>query len=248
MSRKLHKELLRQHCLTTAKGQVLIFTMHHTGPASLLCTVNGLVASNPLHMDDEKISTLWNDMASLLFKSVYTSILNYAMYIRPMHPTNSMENYNNAVQNILDRLSVKVLPICHEGNVVRPSVNLYLNLPGKSNVRRTAIIDEVRETNFRTTHFGRGFHSPGWVCALCRAINHPSDLCPFSLLPDWDTVTRKPKAQAARAAQYSSSNLSPAQGFGQKQGPPSRDYRQGNPGKNPNQRGQSLRGYRGRGQ
>lgn len=236
LSRDLYRELLRQHCLATVKGQVLIFDMHHMGPASFLCTVNGLVASNLLNMDETKTNVLRNDMASLLFKSAFTSILDYAMYIRPMHADDSMEDYNDVVRNVLDRLSVRVLPICLEGNVVRPSVNLYLDLPGKSDVRRAAIIDEVRETQFRTTHFGRGHIAPGWVCSMCRAIDHPTGLCPFALLPDWNLVTRKPKQ-------------TPKPDQGTSQGPPTRGYsRGGHPNAGQNRRGSTNGGYRGRGQ
>lgn len=207
------------------------------GPASFLCTVNSLVASNLTHMDNEKISVLRNDMASLLFKSSHKSILDYAMYIRPMHPDDSMEDYNDVVRNILDRLTVKVLPICIENSVVRPSVNLYLNLPGKSDVRRAAIIDEVLKTKFKTAHFGRGHVSPGWVCSMCRAIDHPTGLCPFSLLPDWDLVTRKPKAATKP-----------------EQGPPQNTHQRGQGrggfphNRGTNRRGQQAGGHSGRGQ
>lgn len=71
LSRETHRELLRQHCLATTKGQILIFEMHHMGPVSYLRMVNGLVASNLTHMDEEKTNILRNDMAALLFSSAY---------------------------------------------------------------------------------------------------------------------------------------------------------------------------------
>lgn len=157
-----------------------------------------------------------------------------------MHPNNSMEDYDNVVCNILHKITVKILPICIEHNIIHPSVNLYLELPGRSDVRRAAIINKVQKIQFRTAHFGRGHISPGWICTMCRAIDHLTGLRPFSLLPDWNLVTRKPKATTKpdQGPPHNTTHNTHQRGQG----------RGGHPNTVPNRRGQQSGGYRGRGQ
>lgn len=98
----------------------------------------------------------------------------------------SWDDFDEAINRILESLTVQVIPWKLGGDIPAPLVNVYLSTTAESISEwygwRDAIVTHVYTSAKHGT--GRGTTPPH--CKGCHGADHPQGLCPFTSIPGWN--------------------------------------------------------------
>ncbi|KZP25914.1 hypothetical protein FIBSPDRAFT_949723 [Athelia psychrophila] len=237
----VYDALIAQECVASNKIQFIVRPLRYQGPCAFMGSVMGLV--NIQNMSTKREGQLLDDFRELLYSTpnTYTALLDIALdfYNRDASPTPS--NCDNAdvemnpeddmdyfVHDLLGDLRISILLSSEKTGIPKPAVNMYLEIPGNNDQTREAVKQAFANVAYDTSRFGKGFYQAGWRCRMCRAIDHPTGLCPFTNVPGWtDIVPERPSDKTAQAATSNTPQRGSmrGRGHGQQRGGPQRGRR-----------------------
>lgn len=233
ISDEVYDALIERMCIASKKIQFIICPLRYPGPCSYMGSVMGLV--NVQDLSDKRKGQLLDDLRELLYNTpgVYDTILNIALdHTPPVNLTdfnvniNPEEDVDYFIHDLLSELRIKVIMTNAKNGVLKPAVNLYLDIPGDDNHARFTVKNAFASVTFNTSRFGKGYYQSSWRCHMCRAVDHPTGLCPFKDVLAWKEITESEKTPptdtAAPTTAYTSSSAprGGTGGQGHRGGPP----------------------------
>ena len=87
-----------------------------------------------------------------------------------------------SIDEIIDSLCVRFMPVAKAGGVPNPFTNLYLEKNPFNNDQWHRLKVMVSTTLYDTELHGRWEFWSAWTCSMCHGIDHPRGLCPFDNL------------------------------------------------------------------
>ena len=87
-----------------------------------------------------------------------------------------------SIDEIIDSLSVRFMPVAKAGGILNPFANLYLEKNPFNNDQWHRLKVMVSTTLYNTKLHRRGEFWSAWTCSMCHGIDHPRGLCPFNNL------------------------------------------------------------------
>lgn len=242
------EDLLQKGCVASSKIIFSVYPPHWLGPDSVyLGSITGLVATSLVNISEHKKSQLTFDLAEIIYahKESYDSLMNYILAIAPTPADKNDQDMEydpdrEIHQCLGDDFSIKIIETKSPGGKPAATVSMYLIARSRSDTHRVAIRNALKSAAFETSRFGTGKYLSGFKCHACRAIDHPTGMCPFKDTPLWSEITNPPPTTPANNA-----DATPTQQQSQLQG--GNGYRGTRGGIRGGGRGQGSRGRRGRG-
>ncbi|KAF7967241.1 hypothetical protein HWV62_35095 [Athelia sp. TMB] len=249
--------LLEKECIASRTTQFIIRPLKRMGPNSYMGCIMGLV--NVQNLTEKREDQLLDDIRELFYKNktFYDATLNVALeYIESLPKASSPPPEGDAdvdmspendpdyfVHDLLGDLKIEVLPIKARSGTLKPAVNLYLRIPGASQVAVAAVWKAIAGITYHTSRFGKGYYQASWKCNFCRGIDHPTGLCPFPQTPGWAEVTAPTAPASDQTQQSNNTATNPPQDRGDSRGRGGRGGSRGGRGGNANRgRGRGIRG------
>ena len=108
------------------------------------------------------------------------------------------------VDGIVDKLYVERVDLAKGPNIPQPSINLYLLNVDYSDDEWNLLRKAASKTAYVHDLHGVGRYFPGWTCALCHGVTHPTGMCPYLQIEDDVPMTDPVVQPYAKARQQAS--------------------------------------------
>jgi hypothetical protein len=92
---------------------------------------------------------------------------------------------DDRVRAILQTLTGHSLEMNSISSLKCVNFNVYIESSTDDDGDWAHILETVHATTYRHPLLGNGFHGVLWSCNTCHGVDHPSGLCPFTLVPGW---------------------------------------------------------------
>ena len=108
------------------------------------------------------------------------------------------------VDGIVDKLYIERVDLAKGPNIPQPSINLYLLNVDYSDDEWNLLRKAASKTAYVHDLHGVGRYFPGWTCALCHGVTHPTGMCPYLQIEDDVPMTDPVVQPYAKARQQAS--------------------------------------------
>lgn len=190
------EKLLAKHCVATAHIQFLAYPLIYAGTPCFLGSISGL---RNLGDEPDDITYLREDLTTILYKNpkMYRALLSYATEVAATAGDSIMDQ-DAAVIRVLHKFYILTLNTKTHGGIEDPTINLFIELPASTELDSAfpTFIDAASRIAFETPLTGTGRFFNGYACFNCRGTTHPTGLCPFENVKNWDAITRPDKGEA----------------------------------------------------
>jgi len=106
------------------------------------------------------------------------------------------------VDEIIDKLHIERIDLAKGQNIPQPSVNLYLMDADYNDDEWRLLRKAASKTMYVHDLHGVGRYFPGWTCALCHGVTHPTGMCPYLQIEDDIPMSDPIVPPHAKARQY----------------------------------------------
>ena len=88
------------------------------------------------------------------------------------------------VDEVVENLYVERVDLAKGHNIPQPSINLYLMNTNYNDEEWKLLRKAASKTAYVHDLHGVGRYFPGWICALCHSVSHPTGMCPYLRIED----------------------------------------------------------------
>lgn len=188
-------KLLDRHCFATELIQFLAYPLIYAATPCFLGSLGGL---RNIGDDPSEIAFLQEDIVELMLdnRRMYQAILAYAQDVAALAGDSIMDPID-AANRVLSKLSLGVLDTKSSGGIEEPTINIFLELPASYELDRAfpILVDAAKRITFDTAYMGTGRFFAGFACHNCRGTTHPTGMCSFEYVPEWEAITRPDRVE-----------------------------------------------------
>jgi hypothetical protein len=88
------------------------------------------------------------------------------------------------VDEVIEKVYVERIDLAKGPNIPQPSVNLYIMDTDYNDDEWKLLRRAASRTTYTHDLHGVGRYFPGWTCALCHGVTHPTGMCPYLQIED----------------------------------------------------------------
>ncbi|KIJ22380.1 hypothetical protein M422DRAFT_277209 [Sphaerobolus stellatus SS14] len=174
------KRLLMSHNVWVTPSVQLFTKDFIPPPSSWVMTLCGL-----LFLPDTTTETSNNTLVQLVVRRKIHNTITISTFIMKHHD-NLLAGLspNGAVNHVVNSVHITGLPIIINGEQVG-MFNVYIDPPSRNLTHHEKWLSLMRN-NVYTMVQGAGFPlKSSYHCSICKGLDHPTGLCPFTTLPGW---------------------------------------------------------------